>query len=174
MPTRSHVIALCTLALALLIPTAASASQRALQLSPLETSLLSDLNKTRAHYGLGPLQISPALTAAARQHSQEMARRGYFAHNSADGGTFDKRLARYYPLSARFQRWSVGENLVWRSQLDAAQALRLWMASPEHRRNILTPEWREIGIAATQARSAPGSYGGGPATIITTDFGARR
>jgi uncharacterized protein YkwD len=114
-----------------------------------------------------------ALTAAAREHTQEMARRGSFAHNSADGSSFDKRILRYYPLSAGFRRWSIGENLVWGSALDAAEALRLWMASPEHRQNILTAEWREIGIAATQANSAPGTYSNGPATIITTDFGAR-
>jgi uncharacterized protein YkwD len=50
----------------------------------------------------------------------------------------------------------------------------MWMASPEHRRNILDPTWREIGIAAVHAASAPGTYGGQPVTVITTDFGVRR
>ena len=47
------------------------------------------------------------------------------------------------------------------------------MASPEHRANILSPRWREIGVSATHFDSAPGTYGGSAVTIITTDFGAR-
>ena len=48
------------------------------------------------------------------------------------------------------------------------------MQSPEHRANILTPEWREIGIAAIHADSAGGPYRDSPVTVITTDFGVRR
>ena len=58
--------------------------------------------------------------------------------------------------------------------VDAAQAVQWWMQSPEHRANILTPEWREIGIAAIHADSAGGPYRDSPVTVITTDFGVRR
>ena len=47
------------------------------------------------------------------------------------------------------------------------------MRSPEHRANILNPNWREIGIAAVHSDGAPGTFGGLPVTIITTDFGVR-
>jgi uncharacterized protein YkwD len=47
------------------------------------------------------------------------------------------------------------------------------MASPEHRQNILTARWREIGISAIHSDSAPGTFGGRPVTVITTDFGVR-
>jgi uncharacterized protein YkwD len=68
----------------------------------------------------------------------------------------------------------VGENLVWASPaLDAQHALQLWLASPEHRANLMNPRWREIGVSAVHAASAPGVYHGLPVTIITTDFGAR-
>ena len=48
------------------------------------------------------------------------------------------------------------------------------MGSPGHRANLLSPRWREIGIAAVHAASAPGVYGGHEVTIVTADFGVRR
>ena len=146
----------------------------AVSLNPLSHDVLLDVNAMRKSHGLAPLRLSVRLSAAAAQHSNEMARVGYFAHESANGGPFDKRLARFYPMGARHY-WSVGENLVWSApDLSAAEALKLWMNSPPHRENLLTSRWREIGISAVHADSAPGEYGGGPATIITTDFGVRR
>jgi len=55
----------------------------------------------------------------------------------------------------------------------AAQALRLWLASPPHRANLLDPHWRELGLSAVHSTGAPGVYHGMPATIVTADFGAR-
>ena len=98
---------------------------------------------------------------------------GYFAHESVDGAPFWKRLSAY-SSSAPHGVWSVGENLLWSSpDVGAGKALELWMASPEHRHNILTARWREIGIAAIHTDSAPGTYGGQAVTVITTDFGVR-
>ena len=151
-----------------------SPTRPATSLDALSHDVLIDVNAVRKSHGLAPVRLSVSLTAAAAQHSNEMARVGYFAHESADGAAFDKRLAHFYPMGRRHY-WSVGENLVWAApDLDAAAALELWMNSPPHRHNLLTSRWREIGISAVHADAAPGSYGGGPATIITTDFGVRR
>ncbi|HEY8646643.1 MAG TPA: CAP domain-containing protein, partial [Gaiellaceae bacterium] len=68
-----------------------------------------------------------------------------------------------------------GENLLWSSpDVDPAGALQLWMSSPEHRANILTARWRQIGVSAVHYAVAPGTYKGLEVTIITTDFGIRR
>ena len=140
----------------------------------LQAGVLAELNATRQQHGLVPLRSSSPLAAAARQHSVEMATRGYFSHTSANGTTFDKRIARFYPMG-RYGYWSVGENLLWSSpDVDPAGALRMWMNSPEHKANILNARWRQIGISAVHVDSAPGLYGGAPVTIITTDFGVRR
>lgn len=151
-----------------------SPTRPAVSVQVLSRDVLTEVNAVRKSHGLAPVRLSARLNAAAAQHSNEMARVGYFAHESADGGAFDKRLARFYPMgSSHF--WSVGENLVWAApDLSAEEALKLWMNSPPHRKNLLTSRWREIGISAVHSDSAPGSYGGGPATIITTDFGVRR
>ena len=139
----------------------------------LQSALLAQINNFRAAHGLSRLRVSQGLTAAANGHSVQMARRGYFSHDSANGGSFSQRIAQSYPARG-FRSWSVGENLVWGGpDIAAARAFRLWLASPPHRANLLTSRWREIGLSAVHATSAPGVYGGRPATIVTADFGAR-
>jgi len=138
-----------------------------------QAALVRQMNALRAAHGLSRLQLSPALNAAAAVHSTQMARMGYFSHNSANGQSFSQRVASYYP-SRGYRSWTVGENLVYGSpDLGAARALRLWLASPPHRANLLNPRWHELGLSAVHATSAPGVYGGSPATIVTADFGAR-
>ena len=150
-----------------------TAAGQASTIQALDAGVLAQLNAIRTAHGLVPLKLNPTLSAAASQHSDEMVSDGYFAHNSFNGSPFWKRLTRYSNAAAHGY-WSVGENLLWSSPtVDAPSALRLWMASPEHRKNILTPSWREIGIAAVHVDSAPGTFSGQPVTVITTDFGVR-
>jgi uncharacterized protein YkwD len=140
----------------------------------LDSGVLQQLNAIRRAHGLVPLKLNRSLSLAAAQHTREMAADGYFEHNSHDGTVFWKRIQRWYG-STGYGYWSVGENLLWSSpDVDAPGALQLWMHSPEHRANILAARWRQIGIAAVHVASAPGTYGGLPVTIITTDFGVRR
>lgn len=145
---------------------------RSASLTRFEASVLADVNAVRARHHLAGLRLSGPLTFAARAHSQQMAQDGYFAHDSADGSPFWRRIQGFYPASGF---WSVGENLVWSSaRVDAAGVLRRWLASPEHRRNLLSPLWREIGVSAVHAVGAPGVYRGLDVVIVTTDFGVRR
>jgi uncharacterized protein YkwD len=140
----------------------------------LEQGVLANVNALRRQHRLAPLRLSSALAAAARQHSTEMASQGYFSHSSANGSSFDRRIARFYPVGHR-RYWSVGENLLWSSpDVDAAGALNMWFNSPEHRKIMLTARWREIGLSAVHLSSAPGTYGGREVTIVTADFGVRR
>src|SRR5712691_1733577 len=146
---------------ALAAPAGAVTQRPRVVLSSLESTTLSSINTIRSQHGLRPLRLSAGLSAAARQHSREMGARGYFAHESANGASFDRRIAGYYPFASRYHHWSVGENLVWAApDLDATTALSLWMHSPEHRRNILTPGWQEMGISAVHVAGAPGVDGG--------------
>jgi uncharacterized protein YkwD len=140
----------------------------------LESTVLQEINQVRRTHGLPPLTVSAKLAAAAAQHSSEMGADGYFAHESFDHSAFWKRVARWYP-SQGWRYWTVGENLLWSSPgLTPAQAVTLWMNSPEHRANLLNPAWHEIGLSAVHFDSAPGAYSGMPVTIVTADFGTRR
>jgi len=152
----------------------AGGSGREAALTTLESGVLRELNAIRLGHGLVPLKVNYRLNDAAAQHSREMTAKGYFKHESFDGSAFWKRVQRYYAQGGR-PYWSVGENLLWSSpDVDPKRALELWMQSPEHRANILTPRWREIGISALHVQSAPGAFDGLDVTVITTDFGVRR
>ena len=153
----------------------AGGTGRSLQaVNVLEGDVLVELNRIRAQHGLAPLRSNAKLRAAADVHSLAMARNGFFAHESRDGTSFWKRVQRYYGNSG-FGFWSVGENLLWSSgDLTAAQAVEMWMKSPKHRENILTPRWREIGLSAVRVAPAPGVFNGLDVTVFTTDFGVRR
>jgi uncharacterized protein YkwD len=170
--SRSVVLLAASFAAAFVATSAtASPRTRAVALSPLESGVLLDINAFRAQHGLAKLRVNPKLTAAARAHSSQMARDGYFAHESADGSPFWKRVQSFY---TRTRFWSVGENLLFASPtIDPNGALKLWLASPEHRRNLMNPLWREIGVSAVHATAAPGAYQGMDVTIVTTDFGVR-
>jgi uncharacterized protein YkwD len=142
--------------------------------SGFEGAILREINEVRSQNGLGPLRSSKPLAEAAEFHSRAMAARGFFAHESADGSSFWKRVERFYPSNG-FRYWSAGENLAYGSpSMSADGAVKAWMESPGHRANMLSATWGEIGVGAVHVDSAPGVYAGRPATIITTDFGIRR
>jgi uncharacterized protein YkwD len=139
-----------------------------------DAAVVAATNDIRRSHGLSPLKVSAKLGAAADQHSTDMGRRGYFAHESADGSAFWKRVQQFYPQGDA-SYWAVGENLIWSSpELSVDGAMKGWMESPGHRDNILGKEWREIGCGSVQLDSAPGVYGGRKVVIITCDFGVRR
>jgi uncharacterized protein YkwD len=158
----------------LLAASASATAHSESSLHGLNRQVLAAVNRFRVAHGLVALRESAGLDRSARQHSLEMGRDGYFAHPSADGTVFWKRIQHYYP-SRHHSYWAVGENLLWRSPgVSAGRALRLWIASPEHLRNLLTKQWRQIGVSAVRVVRAPGVFHGRRVTIITTDFGVRR
>jgi uncharacterized protein YkwD len=142
-------------------------------LSALESDIVARINAQRGVRGMRPLRVSRGLTAAANYHTHQMGLLGFFEHESRNGAPFWKRLERFYPAGRGY--WSVGENIFYESpDTTAASAVHEWMHSPPHRQNILTREWREIGVAAVHFPAAPGAFGGKAVTIVTADFGVRR
>lgn len=142
-------------------------------ISTAASATLCLLNRERTTRGLKPLKIDRDLTKAAVAHSQDMVRRGYFEHESPNGRSpFDRILStRYVPRGAT---WTLGENIGWGTE-SLAQPLALvkaWMNSPGHRRNVLDPRFREIGIGIVvgvpvRERGLDGQAG----ATYTTDFG---
>lgn len=169
------VLVFAVLVAAAFVAESAPASSRSeTSLPTLNRSVLASVNRFRASHGLGAVRESASLDLAARRHSLEMGRLGYFGHSSADGMQFWQRIRHFYPARG-YSYWAAGENLVWASpSLGAGGAMRLWISSPPHRANLLAPRWRQIGISAVGVARAPGVYGDRRVTIITTDFGVRR
>ena len=123
-----------------------------------ERALLSEMNRVRAAHGLVRLRLDWTLQRAARSHSADMLRRDYFAH-----GAFAARLTRFGVRGPR-----VGENLAWGvgSRARAGSVLRMWLASPAHRRTLLRPGFRRVGVASLAGEFR--GYDG--ARVVTADF----
>ncbi|HJQ49393.1 MAG TPA: CAP domain-containing protein [Gaiellaceae bacterium] len=165
----SLVVALAAaVAVGLLASSAFATGSSTKNLRSLNQEIFVAVNRFRVAHGLTALKRSPGLDRAAHSHSVEMGRRGYFAHNSADGEAFWRRIERFFPYP------NVGENLLWAAPtVTAAQAMRLWIASPPHLENLETAKWRDFGVSAVSVSLAGGVYGGQRVTIVTTDFGVK-
>jgi uncharacterized protein YkwD len=119
--------------------------------SPGEVAVVRVINTFRQANRLPALRIGPALTRAARSHSVDMVRRGYFDH-----GPFVQRLRRF-GVRAPY----VGENLATGTKpLGAGAIVQMWIASPPHRQNLLDRGFRRIGVGLA----------GGATRLVTADF----
>ena len=130
-------------------------------LTQAESSLLTAMNEARQANGLRPLWADWRLERAARAHSSKMLRTSTFYH-----GAFSARIRRVGVRSPR-----VGENLAWgQGSLGAARSIvSLWLASPEHRANLLHAGYRIVGVGALR-----GCFAGHHHTLmVTTDFAGR-
>ena len=157
-----------------LAPAAYAAPSQTTVLPSLEQALLKEINVTRVRHGRAKLSLSPPLHSAARAHSQSMLTQGFFAHRSADGTSMASRVRLRYGARG-YVGWSVGENLLMASYgISAREAVELWLGSPGHRRNLLDPLFRHVGISAISRDSAPGVFGGERALVITLDLGTRK
>jgi len=140
----------------------------------LEQGILREANRVRASHGLRTLLPSRALQASAAYQSRILLQQGVFDHDTAVGGSFGDRLRRFYPVGTAHS-WSVGENLLWSTDgISPAAAVQSWLTSPEHRKILLDPTWREVGVGAISTPAAGGVYASaGAVVVVTMDFGAR-
>jgi len=139
----------------------------------LEKDVLTELNRVRAERGGSALRATNGLRSAALTHSRAMVLRGFFAHTSADGTPFHERIRRYY-ASRDWETWSVGETLLANTGgTDAASIVAAWLRSPPHREIVLSGAWRDVGIGILYRSSAPGTFAGAEALVVTADFGLR-
>ena len=120
------------------------------------------VNNARAAHGLRRLSASRTLARAANRHARDMVRRDFFEHTSPGGSTPSDRA-----LRAGYRGLYVGETIAFAVGDDAtpAGAVRGWLESGPHRRVLLDPDMRHVGV---------GIAGGAPAddgTTIVLDVG---
>lgn len=131
----------------------------------LERDILRWTNVERLARGLSPLAWSAPLARAARAHSEEMVRLGYFGHTSPVPRN-RSLLQRVRNAGLRASTLRVGENLArgtWRSGR-ARSIVRAWMRSPSHRDNLLDASFRFLGVGVAED---------GAALVVTQNFGSR-
>jgi uncharacterized protein YkwD len=116
------------------------------------------LNADRTASGLRPLRWNSQLAELARDHTDQMATTGVFEHRDLHVIVGRGYFAAY--------GW-LGENiLVGPGSTTGAAMEQAWMASPDHRANILSPNFDSVGVAV--AWSADGRV------WATQDFGGPR
>jgi len=114
-----------------------STSQDTASTSP-ETLALRMINKERRQLGLRTLRPDARARAVAEEHARRMARRGRIYHNPALGTAAGRRRLG----SPAF----VGENVGVGPSVRAVHTA--FMRSDDHRRNILLPRYRRVGVGA--------------------------
>lgn len=106
-------------------------AQVAARLDPEEARAILALNLMRNLLGLSPLAIDLKLVAAARDHSSDMQRLGFFSHDSPlpGKGSFGDRAKRLGTTAS-------AEN-IYRGAHDGQTANQAWFHSPGHHKNML-------------------------------------
>jgi uncharacterized protein YkwD len=146
-------ILVASVAFLLFLGAAAGASARGLSSS--ESSVLRAMNAVRASHGLPRLRVDYRLESVARGHSIDMLHHQYFAH-----GAFSARVNASGAAGPIF-----GENLAY-GPVSSSWVVNAWLASPEHRANLLRRGFRRVGIGAVT-----GTFeGSGGTFVVTADF----
>ena len=115
----------------------------------LEREILELTNKEREKEGLNPLVWNDTLAKTAKAHSMDMVERGFFSHDNPDGKTpFDRMRAEGINYRAAAENIAAG-------QATPEKAIAEWMNSEGHRRNILNPDLKELGVGLARG----GKYG---------------
>ena len=107
-----------------------------------EADFLVRINALRAQYDLPALQVDPFLQIAARRHSQYMNQNDLLSHREpAPNESSSKRIQ-----SAGGNFDVTGENIACGNE-SGAKTFEQWFNSIGHLRNMLSVNYRFIGIA---------------------------
>lgn len=123
--------------------------------------LLEYTNLEREANGLPPLTLNPDLNHAAQLKAKDMFAKDYWAHVSPDGTT-----PWVWIRDSGYNYLYAGENLA--RGFDASNdVVTAWMNSPEHRANLLSPNYTDIGFAVQT-----GTLTGTETTLVVQEFGS--
>ena len=134
------------------------------------------VNKIRKRRHLRTMRLNKDLQASSDWQAQDMLEHRYFAHDRPSGGpSFAGRITRFgYGSNGSY---SLGENIAWATCEIATprEMVKMWMASPGHRANILQRRFKEQAVSVLYS---PGNVGGDydsdiPFAIYVNQFGAR-
>lgn len=115
-------------------------------------ALLKLHNRERAKAKRGALRMNSQLNAAAQKYAEYLHRTGKFSHSAK--GTLSSRIR------AEGYRFRVaGENIA-KGYRSPSAAVKGWMRSSGHRRNILNSRYRDVGFGVA-------------GNVWVVDFGAR-
>lgn len=123
--------------------------------------LLVLTNEKRQENGVAPLSLNDSLNQAASNKAADMFSKNYWAHNAPDGTT-----PWVFIKGAGYNYIYAGENLA-RGFNNASEVVNAWMASPEHKKNMLSANYQNVGFAV-----ATGNLSGEDTVLIVEMFGS--
>lgn len=124
-------------------------------------SLVQLTNQQRLNSDLPALNINRELTKAAQLKARNMVNKDYWAHNGPDGTT-----PWTFFNEAGYKYNYAGENLA-KDFNTSNGVVSGWMASPEHKANILDQNYTDIGIATINGR-----INGQDTTMVVAMYGS--
>ncbi|MFH1244355.1 MAG: CAP domain-containing protein [bacterium] len=117
-------------------------------------------NEERVAQGLSTLSYNEKLADAARRKAANMFAENYWAHDSPGG-----KSPWVWFKEAGYSYVYAGENLA-KDFGDTSRMMSAWMASPTHKKNIINPQYTEIGLAVV-----PGTLQGQETVLVVQLFG---
>jgi len=130
-------------------------------LTSVESCFYNAINRERAANGRKALALMNDLTSIARRHSNWMAGDGTIYH--ADSSSPHYRQGDNLAAEISGNWWAAGENVGMGPDCDSIH--QAFMASPEHRANILDTDYNQVGVGV--------AYDSGGTVYITEDFAGR-
>ena len=130
-----------------------------------EQQLLSDTNSARISNSARSLKLNQKLIEAAQAKANDMALRNYWSHNTPAGNP-----PWVFVSAQNYQYDKIGENLAAGFD-DAQSTINGWMASPEHRENMLDTAYTDVGFGFANNPDYSSTGKGGPMTIVVAFYG---
>lgn len=126
-----------------------------------EQQIVNLVNNVRTQNGLQPLQVKPELQNSARQWSQQQFSNGAMSHGMMNfsRNTVAGQNVAYAKGDVNYFGW----DQIWSAQA----TMDGWMNSPDHRANILKPEYKYIGVGVVYGQKNGSSDGW---AFFTQDF----
>jgi uncharacterized protein YkwD len=128
-----------------------------------ESQILGLINSFRAQNGLGALALDSQLNAAALEHSLDMACNAIISHTGTDGTNWYDRVRKQGFANYNSAR----ENIYVGNPAfggDAQGAFTWWLNSEIHRKTLMNPDAKLIGIAYIYSDAS--AYGGNYTTVF--------
>lgn len=125
-----------------------------------KVALINLVNEERISLGLNPLKESEKLNTGAYLKAKDMIEKDYFSHQGPENIT-----PWYWFLKIGYNYKYAGENLAV-GFIDSEEVYKGWFNSISHKRNLLNPKYKEVGIAVLK-----GNFQGNETTIVVQFLG---
>lgn len=139
---------------------------------PVKASEINDqnvlylLNQERSLYNLPKFKIDPDLERASRLKSKDMINRDYFEHYAFNLSPW------IFVKNAGYDYLFAGENLAMDFSTSEGM-INAWMESPNHKANILNPDFSDIGIGVVKGEFTEDNQSH-ETVMVTNMFGKRK